>query len=73
MNGTQQQHTIILVQKSKTSKLYEEFPSVPKAIDCMPSPSSYLDVISLYESRLKELNPTVANINYTVKVDASCE
>jgi predicted component of type VI protein secretion system len=59
MMDTNQQHTIILVQFTKTKKVYNDFVSIPLAIDY---------VIGLYESRLKELNPTVENINYTVKV-----
>ena len=52
-------HTIILVQYSASyqTRSYMDFQSQAAAMDA---------VVKMYEHKLKELNPTVANITYDV-------
>ena len=62
MNGKrveqQQQHTIVLMQH-KGRKTYADFGSQREGL---------LHLVAAYENRLKQLNPHVPAIDYTVKV-----
>jgi len=55
----QNRHTIVLVQyvPSFTSRSFMDFPAQNQAMDA---------IIKMYESKLKELNPSQQNIEYDV-------
>lgn len=52
-----QSHTILLL-KEKSAQIYQDFDSVSKTIE---------HLISMYEIRLKVMNPTFAQIDYNVQ------
>ncbi|KAI8804807.1 enhancer of rudimentary [Cladochytrium replicatum] len=53
------QHTIILLQETRSiqTRTYKEYETVSMAMD---------GVVKMYETKLKAMNPTAANITYDV-------
>ncbi|KXS17092.1 rudimentary enhancer [Gonapodya prolifera JEL478] len=56
---SQQNHTIVLLQKTqnRTSRTFMDYDTLELAIE---------EIIKMFETRLKELNPSVRNINYDI-------